>query len=220
MNIVAMSETMRTRAVIFDIDGTLVEPWTTKPLPGRIEQLQQLKKTSLMLFGATNQGGPAWHLWHRINEREDADKYPDLIQIISQLSLIRSLFGLHQICAALHPGQPWVTRKIRKRHGVNEDSIYSYEDGQIIMCWNQSWRKPRAGMIDYIRVNSYLDRRECLFVGNEPSDAEAAREAGIRYMQESEFFYQPAPVNVCKIGSTYIRDDHDECNSKSESSQP
>jgi hypothetical protein len=52
----------RPGAILFDLDGTLVESWTTVPMPHAKDALLSYHDAGMPMAIITNQAGPMWHL--------------------------------------------------------------------------------------------------------------------------------------------------------------
>lgn len=167
--------------VIFDLDGTLVESFTTTPLHGAKERIARLRAQGSNIAIATNQAGPIWY-W----VTEDA-KFPSAIKIAKNIASITEALELQ--------GVPWFVSigdlRARDRKGENIYRIalqgirYALQNElpsvPLRISGLAHWRKPSPGML--LRVAEYFDveASQCLYVGDMDTDEQAARAAEMAF---------------------------------------
>lgn len=152
------------RLIIFDLDGTLMQPTEGKqwpkdehdrePMPGRVEKLLVLRDAGVTLAVATNQGGVAYGIYNE-------ELLYDTIAYQVQQS-----FGIEHV--AMCPHHP-------------KAKLPEYR--QACDC-----RKPRPRMLLGLMEQFNVSADETLFVGNDYTDEEAARNAGCAFTYADEFF--------------------------------
>ena len=173
---------------IFDIDGTIVQPWTTNMLRNRRAQLQRLKSQGKKIYLASNQGGPAYHAWHYYKKDNRHEEYPPLIKTISMMREITRMAEAERCYIALHPGADEVAQEVLNRITTKTDQIQYWIGDTIRSSWRPSWRKPAPGMIIAIMEEERGDREKYIYIGDETRDLLTAENAGIRFMDSDEFF--------------------------------
>ena len=85
------------KAVLLDLDGTLVKTWTTEPLPGVSGILRRLEQEGYPLIVLTNQAGPAW--WQAYMEKPDVPMprdYPSFARLAKNLGDITRTLSLEK----------------------------------------------------------------------------------------------------------------------------
>ena len=173
---------------IFDLDDTLVQRDTIIPLPNRLEVLETISNNNNRIYIATNQSGPAWRIYSENLRKKDYKKYPIFEFSMLRLGYLTKLFNVNYCLAALIPGNEFVAKAIRNELQCPEE-IRSLLNGKILLSYRLDWRKPKGGMLDFIMDENNLNREDCLFVGDLPSDEQAAKNAGIAFQHAKEFFY-------------------------------
>jgi len=163
------------KAVIFDIDGTLVETKTGAKfrkspddwqwLPGRKEYLQFLyQQQGLKLGMATNQGGVGMD--YSELKGQDVELICEFVKMAQETGCFPDPKCI-QVCFT-HP-----------------DANYKPELYQVK---NDRMRKPNPGMLQelthFFKVNPY----EALYVGDRPEDEQAAHSAGLHFEWAEDFF--------------------------------
>ena len=136
--------------VVFDVDGTLTQQWTTHILPGRQEILTRLHTAKKRIFMATNQAGPAYQAWHTIIHSPMPIDYPDLITILSNMDNIRQQIGAEYCYVALHPGRQDIMDTLSKGMINTITRVAESHHGKIKSSHNPRWRKPQSGMLEAI----------------------------------------------------------------------
>lgn len=175
------------RLIIFDLDGTLVEPHTARLLPGVKDFFRLVFQNSChpetatgsKIAIATNQGGVGMRYWMERDNFGNPQDYPSEAEIIERLS---------QITAELGEGQnisTYVCYRYKDRTGKGTP-IPPDRTGDP--CWSTEWRKPSPGMLLQAMRDARVPAEETLFIGNGSADAGAARAAGCAFQWASDFF--------------------------------
>lgn len=154
--------------VIFDLDGTLISSYMNNPdrdydrwevLPGRREKLAELIAAGQRVAIATNQGGVAFG-----HVTED-HAYARVARVLESLGLPPETPV--EICVG-HPDSP------RQR----------YRRPEQVEC-----RKPRGTMLRrLVEETPGAGPESSMYVGDRPEDQQAARDAGVGFAWEHEFF--------------------------------
>lgn len=177
------------KIIILDIDGTIVKPWSAELLHGRKRKLEQLRAEGKRLFMASNQGGPAFHAWHAIKNSGRKREYPALTNVVETMESIRTQIGAEKCYIALHPGQDDIANDLMEKMQIDPTHPISFMGGRVMASHLLEWRKPRAGMIEQIMNETKVALHEAIYVGNQTTDFDAARAAGIGYADTDEFFF-------------------------------
>lgn len=163
-----------------DWDGTLVERWTSTPLPNVRARLAELPEGT-RTFIATNQAGPVWR------QMTGEAKYPTVADVA-----VRLMDGLRALewrpdllLIAVHPGREgsdWLCaaedvtldlrEQIKASIGPSYWSIYS----------RPHYRKPDRGMLFDSMSFFNVYPEELLYIGDMETDRQAAIAAGGRYL--------------------------------------
>ncbi len=174
---------------IFDLDDTLVKRDTVIPLPWRIEALETISKNKNSIYIATNHSGPAWRKVLFEDGKDTYKKYPTLGTMVHKFEYISNLFPIDGVYAAMIPGDDVIAERVRDEL-INPDLITDLYPADIFMSFRLDWRKPGGGMLEYICSSNEIEKSECLFVGDLPTDEQAAKNAGIAFQYANEFFVQ------------------------------
>ncbi len=171
-------------AIGLDIDGTLVEKWTSVFLPKVLDRINEIPQ-DVPIYLCTNQAGPAWR-------RQTGElKYPDERDIAVRLSGIQ--FWVSQ----------WAGRAVPVYVATHTDGV----DSELIrestgmlhaalatVYKNQSdprpfkvegiphWRKPGTGMLHHAAARFRFEIKDSLFIGDADSDEACAKAAGARFI--------------------------------------
>jgi hypothetical protein len=175
----------------FDFDGTLVETWTDRPLPGAKERLAALG--SAHAFIATNQAGPVWRAM------TGETKYPTVEDVASRivggLKALEWKPELLLIC--VHPGK--VEGDAERWQDATEDAAIALKEALLPQIGPMFWaiysqvryRKPEPGMLHdaygFLTRYPYDHDAPMLFIGDRPEDAGAAQAAHCRYQDAVEW---------------------------------
>lgn len=160
------------KLIIFDKDGTLVEPlsgtrFTQHPrdqkiLPGVLEAVKNYKQQGYKLTIASNQGGVHAH-------------FKTLDSAIEEMGYCLQLFPEIEL-GVFCPDSGHTLIEVQSIHGKTLYSkIRRTKDGQL-------FRKPGAGMLDYLLRKYQAERSQSWMFGDLPEDEGAAVSAGIQFM--------------------------------------
>lgn len=154
----------------FDLDGTLIRSFMREGaredygkvelLPGREDVLTRLQSTAAMFALVTNQGGVAFGYQ---TAREVEEKMALVLRELHYFGGCR--FSLH-VAYGHHRAtvEPWAEHAHVRR------------------------RKPSGVMLQEAMAGHHVEPERTLYVGDMESDREAAKNAGVAYMDAEEFF--------------------------------
>ena len=171
---------------IFDLDDTLVRRDTVIPLQKRIETLELIANNKSMIYLATNMSCIGWRKYYEKLVSSDYKRYPSFDFSIIRLRYLSRLFDIDGCAAALIPGVEKVAQELRN-WVLDPDEINSFNN-EIHFSYRMDWRKPKGGMLEFLISKYHLKKSECLFVGDLPTDEQAAKNAGIAFQYAHEFF--------------------------------
>jgi histidinol phosphatase-like enzyme len=167
----------------FDFDGTLVKSWTAEPLPGVRERLAALPADT-RTFIATNQAGPVFR------QMTGDAKYPTCEDVAQRI--IGGLAALDwrpdalfiATCAEKEPDYVW---RIAAQEAMTK--LYDLLNS-VCYCLVSAVsfdRKPNAGMLFDAAGYFQIQPRHLLYIGDMPTDAQAAVAAGCRYQDAADW---------------------------------
>lgn len=166
-----------TRLYIFDVDGTLVEPWTTNLLPG-VKEWFDVNQDIQAAF-ATNQGGVGLRYWMEQNNFGNPEQYPTEDDVFMRLSQIE-----YKLCACI----VWAAAfAYQKKTGEWLPTPENVQDEWRERFWRHNFRKPGTGMVDYI-LSYNTEADDVVMVGESEEDRLCAEAAGIQFIHADEFF--------------------------------
>lgn len=177
------------KIVIFDLDDTLTKTWSAELLHGRKHKLDELRKAGRCLFIATNQGGPAFHAWHALHHSGRKQEYPTMTKVIETVESVRKQIGAEMAYMALHPGADDIANDLFWRMERDPGQIFDFIGGKIKASYREGWRKPLGDMLEEIIQQWNLDREQCIYVGDQTTDAAAATSARLAFVEAEDFFY-------------------------------
>lgn len=165
----------------FDFDGTLVQSWTSIPLPNVRERLAALPE-DVRTFVATNQAGPVWR------QMTGETKYPTAEDVAARIIAGLAALGWRPdaifvaVCAEKEPDYAWriaAQETIGKLYNLLQHVAYVSVSALPVD------RKPGGGML--LDATAHFDpgALSCdhvLYIGDMATDAEAATAAGCRYL--------------------------------------
>lgn len=176
--------------LIFDLDGTLFERWTTNLLPGALDLVRCYGAAPIV----TNQAGPAWRIW------DPGGRYPSAQDVAERLlACVRFL----EVPVYLHicTYDPRIVQKDR-RSGEYACKAAAASISGFMRRGNRSrphnlihlkvtadptWRKPQPGSIVAMArrtMNAPLAR--VTYIGDSPQDRQAAFRAGVKFVWAEE----------------------------------
>lgn len=185
--------------VLFDLDGTLVESFTTNVLPCVPETLQTLRERGVKIGICTNQAGPAWRI------ATTQAKYPTPDKVAQNIFAIAEALGLK--------GDPWFI-------SLNDERVLALPDGhesvhlaylEMVNTFNRlnrsvlssyistnlNWRKPEPGMIRAaMEVFQVTKSTKVFYVGDMASDKEVAQRAGVHFIHANDLKDVPSLINL------------------------
>jgi histidinol phosphatase-like enzyme len=204
------------KAVIFDLDDTIVHSWAAapeqrgQPCPGVLETLEQLQQRNIPIAICTNQAGPLWR-WITGNE-----KYPDVDQVKHSIIKVTQVLNIPNALWFISTYDPRAQERDRDAGLIAEiiakqlrDELNNTQDNGI-----PGWRKPEPGMLIEAARSRDLSPQECLYCrdmnGSQPdkfgkpmdSDREAARRAGMHFVSASNLALIPDVIELFNLGES------------------
>lgn len=179
-------EQQKPKAVLFDLDGTLVESFTTKPLSGAAERIAQLRADGVKMAVCTNQAGPLW-----LAHTKDA-KYPGAHRIkMNIVEIIRSL-SLGGVKWFVSVGDRRIYQAMKDIYNDEKKCKEEYEKltlmivgllrtQDFIVSASDEWRKPAPGMLLAAAKFLAVAPADCLYIGDMETDRQAAQAAGMQF---------------------------------------
>lgn len=169
--------------VIFDLDGTLVESYTTNLLPGVKDffrlVLQGRCPQPPSLAIATNQGGVGMRRWMEKAGFGEPEEYPTQAEVEQRLK---------SVVASLGDDQPlpfYVSYRYQTRQGRWSPLP---EESRDDPRWQADWRKPQPGMLLQAMQDAGVIPQQTLYVGDSAADMQAAQAAGCAFQWAKDFF--------------------------------
>jgi phosphoglycolate phosphatase-like HAD superfamily hydrolase len=167
---------------IFDLDGTLVETYGTRPLAGIPVQLERLRTEGHVLAVATNQAGPAWGL------ATGASKYPTPEALGERFLEIAGI--LPWLASA-----PWFVAVGDSRLSLDAAAyaqlIRAFEAAgeplDLHISAEPEWRKPGPQMLLAASAYCGFEPDQVVFVGDNDTDAAAAAAADVAFIPIEQF---------------------------------
>jgi HAD superfamily hydrolase (TIGR01662 family) len=164
--------------IIFDVDGTLAEIYSTRLLPGVLNWFKN-RPQEVDVAIATNQGGVGLRYWMETEGFGNPSGYPTADAIEQRM------------------------RQLTKKLGLSWENVYvayayrQKKSGQLgpippqftnSPYWRHDWRKPEAGMLKQAIRDYGTTSAQTLMVGDSPDDQSAATAAGCAFMWAKDFF--------------------------------
>lgn len=180
------------KVIGFDFDGTLVEKFTSRPLPGVIEKVRQIPG-HLPIVVITNQAGPVYRLM------KQCDIYPTVLLVYECImSGLEAIFGAHRveslsIATSIGPGSSpdWnvASADIADEFRViaHASSLRALKSHPCISA-DPYKRKPQPGMIDDACRTLRVQPNNFLFIGDLETDRQAATTAGAQFQWAKDYF--------------------------------
>lgn len=173
------------KLIIFDLDGTLVHPFTSDFEPGVLHWFKS-KRRGQKLAIATNQGGVGLRHWREVVRAEGGDIGDPNANGWTQASIEERVNSIAQRLGAT----PYMSFAYQSKKGHWSPTPEGAEGDPR---WSQAWRKPQPGMLLQAMRDAGVTAENTLMVGNSDSDADAAAAAGIAYQTMDEFFAEHRP---------------------------
>ena len=171
--------------IIFDLDGTLVHPFTSDFEPGVRYWLKHGHHGEKLAI-CTNQGGIGLRHWREIVRASGGDiGDPNSTGWTQQNMEDRTNAIAAQLNATLYISFAYQSKKGH----WSPTPENAHDDPR----WSQSWRKPQPGMLIQAMSDTHVTPSQTLMVGNSEDDAQAAAAAGCAYQSSDDFFgpYRP-----------------------------
>lgn len=192
--------------ICFDVDGTLVQPFTANLLPLTADWFAAWRQTPddqrPRIAITTNQGGPALRQWMIVDGWGQPDNLPSVGPVIERLQAIREvLVGGEKKNT---PVPIFAATAYQTKSGTWAPVQITVIDtlACIFAKPETGWRKPRAGMLDMVArwhggPVSYL-------VGDSNDDEGAAQEGQAQFIHR-EVFFSPGGVGYKMLRSRINR---------------
>jgi histidinol phosphatase-like enzyme len=212
-----------TMFVASDLDGTLVEPFKTVPLPGARLLCEFLAAKSIPLVICTNQAGPMWGVLTK------QEKYPTPEMLATTLFQISSALKLSTMevvwCLSINDPrfyqQPerWPPEQIEwSLYGIRErlqSSLWALQRGfgdrhTFHVHDMLEWRKPKPGMLLKAANLFGVPTNAGLFLGDMQEDQDAANAAGMPFLSidKNNSVEQFADVQSMLLDQLTRQDEH------------
>jgi HAD superfamily hydrolase (TIGR01662 family) len=164
------------RLLLCDLDGTLVEPWRTTPLPDVRARLRVLQHQGVPVVVVTNQGGVGYCYAHeQRGEWALAAHYPTFEDVQSRLATIAETLPFSRSYISLYHGRlEWPMPETRP-------VIEFHDPTPAFWSWRPDWHKPQPGMRLQALADLNVAPSDALMVGDRVEDREAARAAGVPF---------------------------------------
>jgi histidinol phosphatase-like enzyme len=172
------------KGVFYDLDGTLVEKFGTKPLPKSIDRLAHHREYGQRMAICTNQAGPLWRM------ATGNEMFPTTEMLIQQIEHIIQNLNAVAVPWFISIGDLRVAEKVGllDYEEIVKD-IRSKLDLKLPFMppfnveFDPKWRKPEPGMLLAAAAFWKLKPEECQFVGdnNRDEDRQAATAAGMAF---------------------------------------
>lgn len=177
---------------IFDLDGTLVNVYGTRPLAGVVERLASLARQGCDLAVATNQAGPAWSI-----ATGDA-KYPTGISLARRFQKVAEIFT--PLAAA-----PWFVSVHDARLSLPSEAYQALVSSflgargnlDLRVSADPGWRKPDPGMLLAACRHYGITPDRAIFIGDAETDAQAAEAVDMDFMTAALFRDPGSSVAAC-----------------------
>lgn len=178
--------------IIFDVDGTLVESFTDRLLPGRRAFFAALALLGPVGVGpqialASNQGGVGLRFWMEKEGWGDPAQYPTRAEAEERVyGVAREIGPLYSfpavyICFAYQASDG--------RWSPTPEEAYDRPGlPGLDPRWSVGWRKPAPGMLLQAMEDADVISERVLMVGDRDEDKLAAERAGCAFASADEFF--------------------------------
>ncbi len=171
------------QGLICALDGFLVEPFQTTPLPGVVESLTALQARGLRVAVATNQAGPVWRAVTGL------EHYPTVEQVAERLREAAGRLGLDQV--------PWYIalfdgRALSRLSAIELDAALRGMPERLREALDgipaevsaaPTWRTPAPGMLRAACSAWGAEPGEAVFGAVLEADRQATEAAGMGFVE-------------------------------------
>jgi HAD superfamily hydrolase (TIGR01662 family) len=164
--------------IIFDVDGTLAEIYSTRLLPGVLDWFKN-RPDEVDVAIATNQGGVGLRYWMEKEGFGNPAGYPTAEAIEKRMRQLTKKLGLS-----------WENVYVAYAYRQKKSGELGPIPPQLSSSpyWRHDWRKPAAGMLKQAMRDYGTAPARTLMVGDSPDDQAAAVAAGCAFMWARDFF--------------------------------
>lgn len=187
---------------IFDVDGTIAMSYSDELLPEAKNFFNAFDWEHNKVALATNQGGVGLRYWMEQGRFGEPEKYPTAEQVTARLEKLRSQivgdnFGRCLVLVSFayqskKSGKwgptPYDFSEADHRAAAMSDEPYEQFVPVVPGEWRQDWRKPAPGMLLSALAHFNESPENTVMIGNSDDDKGAAAAAGVRFVDEFEFF--------------------------------
>lgn len=169
--------------MIFDMDGTLVVPFTTSVLPKVEERIISLRENGHTIAIASNAGGVGFRwaiendedikVWAQNKPGLDINEYPTIENEKERIQSVADKLDVKHYVQAFR----YVSKGGDPFHAPSEDGE-----------WSVDWRKPNGGMIKHLMRELSFEKHRTFYVGDRNEDRLAAFNAGVLCFSAVSFF--------------------------------
>lgn len=177
---------------MFDVDGTLCLSNTSDALhPTAVLWLQKHKPQMVAL--CSNQGGVGLRYWMKPREGYEGFGHDTWPKLPTEEDVGKRLRGLAEQIEDITGGYvKWYAAfAYQSGKGNWSPTPTGKEDSP---AWSRAWRKPAAGMLLQAMTDYWATAEECIFVGDQESDQQAAAAAGVAFANANTFFAVPVTL--------------------------
>lgn len=173
------------KLIIFDMDDTLTNGWSTELLP-HVQVWFDKRPAALKVAIATNQGGVSLREWMQQEQWGEPQKYPTAAEIRSRVAAVMKALDIPLACVA------FAYQDSTGKWAPIKTKAPPHEANSILTSYQPSWRKPAPGMMHILQERLDVgDNTAVLFVGDSQEDKQAAANAGVAHLHPADFFGWP-----------------------------
>lgn len=176
---------------IFDMDDTLLKQNEQIPVNGVEHALDNLALLGTLTSCAiaTNQGGVSVRIDMQERQHlapEKYQNYPTMVQAQLRVAGAQTLLQKH---LHIEPSSyiSYAFQNSKNGRWTDLPSIAYDQFGQVLPEWQQSWRKPNAGMLLQAMEDDHVSPEQTLMIGDREEDSLAAERAGVRFLHINDF---------------------------------